>query len=152
MKGIGILVILLIVFFLIGCANTADVKTAKIEADYRKEVLKMKKGGERDKKLLETVEERSYKEEILRCDNYMKEINPGTPEATLVFDQDSCRMEEVQRVRATPIEMPQEWFDQWNEESQVKTKVEQSTVEPIELDLENFEITDPCEQLGPAYC
>lgn len=103
----------IVLLALTGCANTADVKTAKIEEDYRKEVLKMKKGSERDKKLLETVEERSYKEEILRCDNYMKEINPGTPEATLVFDQDSCRMEEVQRVRATSIEMPQEWLDQW---------------------------------------
>ena len=137
MRGLSILVILLIAFYLIGCANTAMVEDAKRETDYRKEVLKMKKGSERDKKLLETVEERSYKEEILRCDNYMKEINPGTPEATLVFDQDSCRMEEVQRVRATPIEMPQEWLDQWDKESQLETEVEQAQ---IDFDLGDFEL------------
>jgi len=128
MRGIGILVILLIVFFLIGCANTEMVKTNKIDAEYRKQLLEMKKGEERDKKLLETVEERSYKEEILRCDNYMKELNPGTPEATLVFDQDSCRMEEVQRVRATPIEMPQEWLDQWPSTRQLNEQIENSVI------------------------
>lgn len=128
MRGLSILVILLIAFYLIGCANTAMVEDAKRETDYRKEVLKMKKGSERDKKLLETVEERSYKEEILRCDTYMKELNPGTPEATLVFDQDGCRVEEVQRIRATPIEMPQEWLDQWPSTRQLNEQIENSVI------------------------
>ena len=103
----------IVLLALTGCANTQQVKEAKDEQAYREQLQQMSKGNKRDELLLETVKERSYTEEILRCDNYMKEINPGTPEATLVFDQDSCRMEEVQRVHATPIEMPQEWLDQW---------------------------------------
>ena len=103
----------IVILALTGCANVQQVKQAKDEQAFRNEVMKMKKGNERDEKLLETVEQRSYKEEILRCENYMTTKNAGTPEATRVFDQDSCRMEEVQRVRATPIEMPQEWLDQW---------------------------------------
>ena len=113
MSILTILCVGIVLFVLTGCANTQSMREAKDEQAFRNEVMKMKKGNERDEKLLETVDKRSYYEEILRCDNYMKEINPGTPEATLVFDQDSCRMEEVQRVRATEIGMPKEWMDQW---------------------------------------
>lgn len=113
MRGLIVLILLLIVFFLIGCANVQQVKEAKDEQAYREQVLKMKKGNDRDDLLLDSVEERSYYEEVLRCEQYMKRVNPGTPEETLEFDVDSCEVEKAQRVHATPIEMPQEWLDQW---------------------------------------
>ena len=119
----------IVLLALTGCANTADVKTAKIEADYRKEVLKMKKGSERDKKLLETVEERSYEIEVLRCERYMKKVDPGTPNEHLEFDIDSCHVEKAQQVHATPIEMPQEWLDQWPSTRQVNEQIENSVIE-----------------------
>jgi len=103
----------IVLFALIGCANTQSMREAKDEQALREHVLKMPKGNDRDELLLETVDERSYKEEIIRCENYMTTENAGTPEATRVFDQDSCRMEEVQRVEATEIGMPKEWMDQW---------------------------------------
>ena len=138
MRGI---VVLTVASVLIGCANVQSVKEAKDEQAYREQVLKMPKGNDRDELLLETVEERSYTEEILRCEHYMKRINRGTPEEELVFDSNSCRLEEVQRVRATPIEMPQEWLNQWP-----------SLRDPNYVEPEQVEITDPCKQLGPAYC
>ena len=113
MSILTILCVGIVLFVLTGCANVQQVKQAKDDQALREQVLKMPKGNDRDELLLETVEERSYYEEVIRCENYMTTKNAGTPEATRVFDQDSCRMEEVQRVEATPIEMPQEWLDQW---------------------------------------
>jgi len=138
MRGI---VVLTVASVLIGCANVQSVKEAKDEQAYREQVLKMPKGNDRDELLLETVEERSYYEEVLRCEHYMKKINEGTPEEELVFDANGCQLEEVQRVRATPIEMPQEWLNQWP-----------SLKDPNYVEPEQVEITDPCKQLGPAYC
>ena len=135
---------ILIVLFLVGCANVQSVKEAKDEQAYREQVSKMPKGNDRDELLLETVKERSYTEEVLRCEHYMKRINRGTPEEELVFDSNSCRLEEVQRVRATPIEMPQEWLNQW------PSLRDPNYVEPEQVEVPV--ITDPCEQLGPAYC
>ena len=132
---------ILIVLFLVGCANTQMVETNKRETEYRKSLLNAQGSNQRDEILLETVEERSYTEEVLRCEHYMKKINRGTPEEELVFDSNSCQLEEVQRVRATPIEMPQEWLNQWP-----------SLRDPNYVEPEQVEITDPCEQLGPAYC
>ena len=132
---------ILIVLFLVGCANTQMVETNKRETEYRKSLLNAQGSNQRDQILLETVEERSYTEEVLRCEHYMKRINRGTPEEELVFDSNSCRLEEVQRVRATPIEMPQEWLNQWP-----------SLRDPNYVEPEQVEITDPCKQLGPAYC
>ena len=132
---------ILIVLFLVGCANTQMVETNKRETEYRKSLLNAQGSNQRDQILLETVEERSYTEEVLRCEHYMKKINRGTPEEELVFDSNSCQLEEVQRIRATPIEMPQEWLNQWP-----------SLRDPNYVEPEQVEITDPCKQLGPAYC
>ena len=132
---------ILIVLFLVGCANTQMVETNKRETEYRKSLLNAQGSNQRDQILLETVEERSYTEEVLRCEHYMKKINRGTPEEELVFDSNSCQLEEVQRVRATQIEMPQEWLNQWP-----------SLRDPNYVEPEQVEITDPCKQLGPAYC
>jgi hypothetical protein len=135
---------ILIVLFLVGCANTQMVETNKRETEYRKSLLNAQGSNQRDQILLETVEERSYTEEVLRCEHYMKKINRGTPEEELVFDSNSCQLEEVQRVRATPIEMPQEWLNQW------PSLRDPNYVEPEQVEVPV--ITDPCEQLGPAYC
>jgi len=135
---------ILIVLFLVGCANTQMVETNKRETEYRKSLLNAQGSNQRDQILLETVEERSYTEEVLRCEHYMKKINKGTPEEELVFDSNSCQLEEVQRVRATPIEMPQEWLNQW------PSLRDPNYVEPEQVEVPV--ITDPCEQLGPAYC
>ena len=132
---------ILIVLFLVGCANTQMVETNKRETEYRKSLLNAQGSNQRDEILLETVEERSYTEEVLRCEHYMKKINEGTPDEELVFDANGCQLEEVQRVRATPIEMPQEWLNQWP-----------SLKDPNYVEPEQVEITDPCKQLGPAYC
>ena len=132
---------ILIVLFLVGCANTQMGETNKRETEYRKFLLNAQGSNQRDQILLETVEERSYTEEVLRCEHYMKKINRGTPEEELVFDSNSCQLEEVQQVRATPIEMPQEWLNQWP-----------SLRDPNYVEPEQVEITDPCKQLGPAYC
>lgn len=112
-----------------GCANTEMVKTNKIETEYRKSLLEMKKGGERDDLLLETVKERSYDIEVLRCERYMKKVDPGTPNEHLEFDIDSCHVEKAQQVHATPIEMPQEWLDQWPSTRQVNEQIENSVIE-----------------------
>lgn len=135
---------ILIVLFLVGCANTQMVETNKRETEYRKSLLNAQGSNQRDQILLETVEERSYTEEVLRCEHYMKKINRGTPEEELVFDSNSCQLEEVQRVRATQIEMPQEWLNQW------PSLRDPNYVEPEQVEVPV--ITDPCEQLGPAYC
>jgi len=135
---------ILIVLFLVGCANTQMVETNKRETEYRKSLLNAQGSNQRDQILLETVEERSYTEEVLRCEHYMKKINRGTPEEELVFDSNSCQLEEVQRIRATPIEMPQEWLNQW------PSLRDPNYVEPEQVKAPV--ITDPCEQLGPAYC
>lgn len=133
-----------VLFVLTGCANTQSMREAKDEQKLREQVLKMPKGNARDEKLLETVEERSYYEEVLRCEHYMKKINEGTPEEELVFDANGCQLEEVQRVHATPVEMPQEWLNQW------PSLRDPNYVEPEQIKVPV--ITDPCEQLGPAYC
>lgn len=106
---------LALVMILAGCAgiNQQQYEIDKIDSKYRKSLQNAQGSNQRDQILLETVEERSYTEEILRCEHYMKRINPGTPEEELVFDSNGCSMEEVQRVRATQIEMPQEWLNQW---------------------------------------
>lgn len=97
-----------------GCSSAQhQYSIDRVETEYRKSLQNAQGSDQRDQILLETVEERSYTEEILRCEHYMKRINPGTPEEELVFDSNGCSMEEVQRVRATQIEMPQEWLNQW---------------------------------------
>lgn len=140
MRGI---VVLTVAVFLIGCANTQMVQDAKREAEYRKAIQSTPKGNDRDELLLETVKERSYYEEVLRCEHYMKKINPGTPEEELVFDSNGCRLEEVQFVKPTQIEMPQEWMNQW------PSLRDPNYVEPVNTVPG---ITNPCAQLGPAYC
>ena len=104
----------IIVFGLTGCAGIDQLQYEqdKAESEYRKSLQKSK-GNKRDELLYETVEERSYYEEIIRCEQYMKRVNPGTPEETLQFNVDGCEVEKVQRIHATPIEMPKEWLDQW---------------------------------------
>lgn len=106
---------LALVMILAGCGGVDQhqYEIDKIDSKYRKSLQNAQGSNQRDQILLETVEERSYTEEILRCEHYMKRINPGTPEEELVFDSNGCSMEEVQRVRATQIEMPQEWLNQW---------------------------------------
>ena len=117
----GVMIILtvtcvgIVLLALTGCAGVGQqqYEIDKIDSAYRSKLHDMKRGNDRNETLLETVKERSYTEEILRCENYMKKINQGTPKEELVFDSDSCKMEEVQRVRPTSIEMPKEWLDQW---------------------------------------
>lgn len=138
-------VVLLVTFFLIGCANVQQMKEAKQESKYRKELLKESKSNKRDQLLLDTVEERSYYEEVLRCDNIVSTEKRKTYKERYNIDLESdCEIEKVQRVHATPIEMPQEWLNQW------PSLRDPNYVEPIKT--EPMEITDPCEQLGPAYC
>lgn len=43
-----------------------------------------------------------------------------------------------------PMEMPQEWLNQW------PSLRDPNYVEPVKE--ETLVITDPCKQLGPAYC
>ena len=106
--------ILASLILLCGCSGAQyQYSIDRAETEYRKALKNAQGSNQRDEILLETVEERSYTEEILRCEHYMKKINEGTPEEKLVFDSNSCGMEEVQRVRATQIEMPQEWLNQW---------------------------------------
>ena len=106
---------LALVMILAGCGGVDQhqYEIDKIDSKYRKSLQNAQGSDQRDQILLETVEERSYTEEILRCEHYMKKINEGTPKEELVFDSNSCGMEEVQRIRATQIEMPQEWLNQW---------------------------------------
>jgi hypothetical protein len=106
---------LALVMILAGCGGVDQhqYEIDKIDSKYRKSLQNAQGSNQRDQILLETVEERSYTEEILRCEHYMKRINPDTPEEKLVFDSNGCRLEDVQRVRATQIEMPQEWLNQW---------------------------------------
>ena len=136
----------LVLFVLTGCAgiDQQQYEIDKIDSKYRKSLQNAQGSNQRDEILLETVEERSYTEEVLRCEHYMKKINPGTPKEELVFDANGCQLEEVQRVRATQIEMPQEWLNQW------PSLRDPNYVEPVKEEV--FEITDPCAQLGPAYC
>lgn len=104
----------IIVFGLTGCANIAQVEANKSETEYRKHLREFSDHKKSiNDELYETVEERSYYEEIIRCEQYMKRVNPGTPEETLQFNVDGCEVEKVQRIHATPIEMPKEWLDQW---------------------------------------
>ena len=133
MRGLSILVILLIAFYLIGCANTAMVEDAKRETEYRKSLENYGK----DQKPVE-AKGKTIEREVLVCDEIhstiKKEVYQEIHGITL---EDKCHWETRQEVEATPIEMPQEWFDQWDKESQLETEVEQAQ---IEFDLGDFEL------------
>lgn len=98
-----------------GCANIAEVESAKHETAYRKHLQEFDNHKKSiNDELYETVEERSYYEEIIRCENFVssekKEIYKEKYGVELESD---CEVVKVQRVYATPIEMPKEWLDQW---------------------------------------
>jgi len=135
MRGLSILVILLIAFYLIGCANTQMVEDAKRETEYRKSLENYGK----DQKPVE-AKGKTIEREVLVCDEIhstiKKEVYQEIHGVTL---EDKCHWETRQEVETTPIEMPQEWFDQWNKESQPETEVEQAQ---IDFDLGDFELPD----------
>lgn len=113
----GLLTILcvgIVLFVLTGCANTQQVKEAKDEQAFRNEVMKMKKGNDRDDLLLETVEERSYYEEVIRCENFVSTIKRETYKEKYGVDLESdCEIVKAQRIKPTPITVSKEWADQW---------------------------------------
>lgn len=103
-----------IVFGLTACANIAQVEANKAETEYRKHLLESANSDNRNEILYETVEERSYYEEVIRCDNYVSQAKREVyKERYGVELENDCDVVKVQRVHPTPIEMPQEWLDQW---------------------------------------
>jgi len=114
MSILTILCVGIVLFVLTGCANTQSMREAKDEQAYREQVLKMPKGNDRDELLLETVDERSYYEEIIRCENYVSEIKRETYREKYGVELESdCEIVKTQRVRPTAIEVSKEWADQW---------------------------------------
>lgn len=117
-KLLGLFVLCLflsIAFFgMTGCANIAQVEANKAETEYRKHLLESANSDDRNEVLYQTVEERSYYEEVIRCDNYVSQAKRELAKERygIEFESD-CEIVKVQRVYPTPIEMPQEWLDQW---------------------------------------
>lgn len=115
-----------VILTLTGCANIQQMREMKQDGEYRKQLNSMSKGSKRDQLLLETVDERSYYEEVIRCDNYVSQAKREVAKERYGIELESdCEIEKVQRVRATPIEMPQEWLDQWPSLRDPKDSTEQ---------------------------
>jgi hypothetical protein len=95
MSILTILCVGIVLFVLTGCANTADMKTAKIESEYRKQLRESVKNKPVRKNLTEgKLEQR----EVFVCDDY--------------FKREGCEMETHTYI-TEPIGMPTEWMDQW---------------------------------------
>jgi len=128
MRGLSILIILLVAFYLIGCANTQMVKDAEKDTEYRKSLLEY---TESQKKQQKEVKGTSVKREVVVCDEYHSTIKRKIYEevhgTTL---EENCYYTTIEDV-TVPIEMPQEWMDQWNKDSKVETEVEQAKNYPV---------------------
>lgn len=197
MRGLSILVILLIAFYLIGCANTAMVEDAKKDSDYHKSLLSYHKNQIEDKKqdyakesvkiqhcepvedgiitsmIKEWFSSDDWEDVVLEKHELPKYTTIDLNGRTIYLYDDSENNEgsfqawydkEIQKAkkykyyskhnidydcytkfeeRAVPtgIEVPQEWIDQWNKESQVETHVEQAQIKLELNDSELFDLT-----------
>jgi cell division protein FtsX len=111
----------IVLFVLTGCANTQSVRESKDDQALREQVLKIPKGNERDQLLHDTVEKRSYYEEIVRCDKFVSQAKKEVMlEKYNVELESECELVKVQRIKPTPIEVSQEWLDQWPKETEIE--------------------------------
>jgi len=119
---------ILIVLFLVGCANTQMVKDAEKDTEYRKSLLEYTESQKKQKK---EVKGTTVKREVVVCDEYHSTIKRKIYEevhgTTL---EENCYYTTIEDV-TVPIEMPQEWMDQWNKDSKVETEVEQAKNYPV---------------------